>query len=63
MGAITVCITKAKRRSYWYAQLIGESFEVYLCYDNATYILKEDRDRGDGPHHYIRREDCIEVVA
>jgi len=63
MNATRVRIVKAKRSTFWYADKIGETFEVYpdsSC-DNESYVLKEDRDRGDVPLHWIRREDAVEV--
>jgi hypothetical protein len=64
MKALTVRIIKAKRPTYWYSRMVGETFEVYPDASNEgdSYILKEDKDRGDVTLHWIRREDCEEVT-
>ena len=63
METIKVRVTKSSSPQAWYADKIGETFEVYpdpSGYDDS-YILKEDKDRRDVPYHWILREDCIEV--
>jgi len=60
MKAITVRITKARD---WYADKLGEIFEVYSSRYGHFYLLKQDYDKGVrySSWHFIRREDCVEV--
>lgn len=57
-------IVKASKPTYWYADKIGEVFEVVSegvnCNTNEPYYVIFDEDREDRMHVY--KEDCEEVI-
>jgi hypothetical protein len=60
MRACTVRITGAKSRLYWYADKIGETFEVEIDDDDPCEYIEVS----DDPHSLgwvIDAEDCEEV--
>ena len=62
MEVLKVRIIKAQKPSYWYADLIGQVFEVYLDEIHNKFIMKSDYDRGNNAAWgIISPEDC-EVI-
>lgn len=62
MEVSKVKILKAKRPGYWYADLIGQVFEVYWNEIHNEFIVKADYDRGGSAvWGIISPEDC-EVI-
>lgn len=60
MNKVTVKITKSTSPLAWYANLIGETFEVYDGWRDYTVV--EDYDRRHGPvWRHINKGDCTEV--
>ena len=53
---LTVRITKARLDSYWYAKLIGTTWETYVLTDgDEGYGIKADYDRAeDNPDRVVR---------
>jgi len=63
MKTVRVKITGSTSALAWYADLVGQVFEVY---DGGVYrldyILKEDYDKGhSAPWRHISKDDCVEV--
>jgi PHD/YefM family antitoxin component YafN of YafNO toxin-antitoxin module len=65
-----VKITQCSRPKWWYADCIGQTFEVYgeKLYDdvydhipNCYYTYKDSRDISTDSKHFIAPEDCIIV--
>ncbi len=52
-----VQIIKSEKDSYWYAECIGEIFEV-VDHNKTVYILSEDYVHTDFYWRRIRKEDC-----
>jgi hypothetical protein len=61
MRRLTVFVLAAQRSSYWYADLLGLSFEVYD--DGRGYVLAEDYDLGrNAPWRHIVYDDAAEIA-
>jgi hypothetical protein len=62
--SLRVLITKSEEAAYWYADLIGQEFDV-VEWDWKDFAVKADCDLSQlyNPIRFIRKTDCIEVEA
>lgn len=57
-----ILIKKASKKSYWYAKLVGELFEV-IKVEEDVYKVKKYTDYPDYVIAPILKEDCKEIIV
>ena len=61
MQHLIVRIIKCDEPAAWYADLVGETFDVYP-YDSDSYVLKKDYDRGNDQLWRHIKKDEVERI-